>query len=233
MSTFVIGDIHGRAPAFDDVLEKAAFNNEKDTLIVLGDIVDGYPWTKDCIDKLLTIKNLIPIRGNHDYPWFYNWCNTGEELPIWVHQGGYATMRSYDFDYKSVPEEHIKLIESARVYYIDEKNNIYCHGGFNPKVPIEKQTAEFIMWDRTLCQYAHDMFINKINVNIKPYNRVFLGHTSTGFYDKRKYVPQIYGNVIMLDTGAGDMGKLSIMNVDTLEYYQSNKTGGFLWRRTY
>jgi len=27
----------------------------------------------------------------------------------------------------------------------------------------------------------------------------------------------------MLDTGGGDIGKLTIMNVDTLEWWQSNK----------
>ena len=223
MKTYAIADIHGRAPALSDVLIESNFNKSKDTLICLGDIVDGYPWTKDCFDILLGIKNLIFILGNHEV-WALNWFLTGEELPIWVHQGGLATMSSYDFDYHNVPQSHIDLIKNAHTYYIDNKNNIYCHGGFNPKVPVEKQTQEFITWDRTLCKYAHDH-----KPIIKPYNHVFLGHTSTGFFDNRAFLPQFYGNVIMLDTGAGDIGKLTIMDVDSLGYWQSDETGGFRW----
>jgi serine/threonine protein phosphatase 1 len=218
---FALGDPHGRAPALIDVLEKSNFNKDKDTLIVLGDIVDGYPWTRECFDILLTIKNKIIVAGNHDTPWALNWFINGIELPVWVHQGGYATMRSYDFNYHNVPQEHIDLIKNAHPYYIDTQNNIYVHGGFNPKIPITNQTQEFITWDRTLCKYAHDRWIQKNPVTITPYNHVFLGHTSTMFFHSTR--PLIMGNVIMLDTGGGDIGKLTIMNVETLEYWQSDR----------
>ena len=215
-----VGDIHGRAPALTDVLVKSNFDKDRDTLIVLGDIVDGYPFTKECFDILLTIKNKIITIGNHDL-WSLNWFLTGQELPVWVHQGGYATMRSYDFDHRNVPAEHINLIKNALTYYMDPQNNIYCHGGFNPKVDIDNQTREFITWDRTLCKYAHDRWIQKNPVTITPYNHVFLGHTSTMFFHSKK--PLIMGNVIMLDTGGGDVGRLTIMNVETLEFWQSEK----------
>ena len=81
---------------------------------------------------------------------------TGEELPVWVHQGGRATMRSYDFNWKSVPSSHVFMMENALPYYIDDKRNIFVHGGFNPNVPIENQTLHDITWDRALIQYAQD-----------------------------------------------------------------------------
>ena len=220
MSQYVLGDLHGRAPALIDILYKSNFDKNKDTLIVLGDIVDGYPWAHECFDILLTIKNKIICLGNH-CSWFYNWTQTGQEPPVWVHQGGYATMRSYDFDYHNVPQSHINLIKNAHTYYIDSKNNIYCHGGFNPKFPITSQTREFITWDRTLCKYVHDRWIQKNPARIEPYNHVFLGHTSTMIFHSTR--PLIMGNVIMMDTGGGDIGKLSIMNTETLEWWQSDK----------
>ncbi len=220
MTYYTLGDIHGRAPALIDVLDKSNFNKDKDTLIVLGDIVDGYLWTRKCFDILLTIKNKIIVAGNHDL-WALNWFQTGQELPVWVHQGGYATMRSYDFNHHNVPQEHIDLIKNAHTYYIDPRNNIYCHGGFNPKVDISNQTQEFITWDRTLCKYAHDRWIQKNPVFVQPYNHVFLGHTTTMFFHSTR--PLIMGNVIMMDTGGGDVGKLSMMNVETLEWWQSDK----------
>ena len=220
MTSYAIGDIHGRAPALIEVLDKCDFNNSTDSLIVLGDIVDGYPWVRECFDILDTIKNKTICFANHDR-WFLDWCKTGQELPVWVHQGGYNTLRSYDFDNKNVPESHIKMIETSKTYHIDSHNNFYCHGGFNPKVPIENQEDDFILWDRTLCKYAHDRWIQKNPVKIEPYNRVFLGHTSTMFFHSTR--PLIMGNVVMLDTGGGDVGKLTIMNTETLEYWQSEK----------
>jgi len=217
---FVIGDLHGRAPALIEVLDKCNFNNDHDTLIVLGDIVDGYPWVKECFDILDGIKNKVICTGNHDQ-WALNWCKTGQELPVWVHQGGYATLRSYDFDNRNVPESHVKMIETSKIYHVDDKKNLYCHGGFNARVPIENQEDEFILWDRTLCKYAYNRWIQKNPVNIEPYKKIFVGHTSTMLFHSSR--PLIMGNVVMLDTGGGDIGKLTIMNVDTLEWWQSNK----------
>jgi serine/threonine protein phosphatase 1 len=220
MTTYALGDVHGRAPALIEVLDKSNFNDATDTLIVLGDIVDGYPWIRECFDILDGIKNKVICSGNHDL-WWLNWCNTSKELPVWVHQGGYATLRSYDFDNKNVPESHVKMIENAKIYHVDSQHNLYCHGGFNARAPIENQDDEFIMWDRTLCKYAHDRWIQKNPVDIKPYKKIFIGHTSTMFFHSTR--PLIMGNVVMLDTGGGDVGKLTIMNVDTLEYWQSEK----------
>jgi serine/threonine protein phosphatase 1 len=181
---------------------------------------NGIVW---CIETPLTnfmvrYKGTCYFTGNS---WAFNWMTTGQELPVWVHQGGYATLRSYDFDNKNVPESHVKTIETSKIYHIDSQNNFYCHGGFNPKVPIEQQTPDFILWDRTLCKYAHNRWLQKNPAIIEPYNRIFLGHTSTMFFHSTR--PLIMGNVVMMDTGGGDIGKLTIMNVDTLEWWQSEK----------
>jgi serine/threonine protein phosphatase 1 len=201
-------------------LDKCNFDNDHDTLISLGDIVDGYPWTRECFDILDGIKNKVICNGNHDR-WWLNWCKTGQELPVWVHQGGYATLRSYDFDNRNVPESHVKMIETSKIYHIDDNKNLYCHGGFNARVPIENQEDEFILWDRTLCKYAYNRWIQKNPVDIEPYKKIFVGHTSTMFFHSTR--PLIMGNVVMMDTGGGDIGKLTIMNTETLEWWQSEK----------
>ena len=66
MRTLVIGDIHGANRALKQVLSLSNFDNEKDTLISLGDIADGWGEVPECVDTLLGIKNLVAIRGNHD-----------------------------------------------------------------------------------------------------------------------------------------------------------------------
>lgn len=65
----VMGDVHGAYKALVQCLERSGFDYEKDTLIQLGDIVDGYPDSYECVEELLKIENLIAIKGNHD-GWF-------------------------------------------------------------------------------------------------------------------------------------------------------------------
>ena len=229
MTVYAIGDIHGRASAFEEVLEKCNFNREKDTLISLGDICDGGRETKQCFEILETIPNKIITKSNHDI-WAMDWMTTGKEFPGWVHQGGYATMESYGFDRDNVPHTHIEMLLTARPYYIDSLNNLYVHGGIDRDLPIEKQTVDFITWDRDLVKYAFK-HSQRQNFRVKPYNHIFVGHTTTQFFKSES--PRILGNVIMLDTGAGHLGKLSIMDIETLDYWQSGKQGSCINKKFY
>lgn len=212
MTTFVVGDIHGRAKALEEVFLKSGFDKTTDTLIVLGDIVDGGLETARVFDILETVEKRIIITGNHD-EWWLKWAQCGLELPIWVHQGGYASMRSYDFKWMNVPKSHRLMIEKSRYYYIN-KNRVFVHGGFNPKIPIYHNTTEFLTWDRTLIDYAKEHIIDQ-------FDEVFIGHTTTQLFKTNKPV-QLH-NLWMLDTGAGWNGKLTIMDIDTKEYWQSKE----------
>jgi serine/threonine protein phosphatase 1 len=215
VKTYCIGDVHGRYEALRQLLTETPFNLDTDRLITLGDLVDGGRKTRQCIDLLLTVLNRIDIRGNHDYPWFYDWITKGIEVPVWTHQGGLATMESYDFDWKSVPRAHKKLIENMLPYFVDEKNNLYVHGGFNPRAPIENQKPEFLTWDRTLIKYARSHIIKK-------YNHVFVGHTTTQMIDRAVTTPITMHNLTMMDCGGGYIGRLALMDVDTHEYWVSD-----------
>ena len=67
MRTLVIGDIHGGLRALHQIMERANVT-KKDTLIFLGDYVDGWsqsPQVLDFIIDLKTKQNCICIRGNH------------------------------------------------------------------------------------------------------------------------------------------------------------------------
>lgn len=66
MERFVTGDVHGNYKALLQCLERSGFNKEKDQLIQLGDVVDGFSEVYECVEELLSIKNLIALKGNHD-----------------------------------------------------------------------------------------------------------------------------------------------------------------------
>ncbi len=226
MKTFVIGDIHGAHKALVQCLERSGFDKENDTLITLGDIVDGWPEVKESVDELLTIKNLIGVIGNHDV-WFLAWYKTGYAEPIWTSQGGLATLDSYD----GLPGNaayHVKqYFNKCLPYYIDDKNNVFVHGGFDWHKPLDEQHSDVLTWDRHMNNVA---IYWKIQGNKEDkfgdYNTVFVGHTTTQYSPSWKHEgstePFIYSNFVNLDTGGGWSGKLTIMDVDTKEFWQSD-----------
>ena len=66
--TLVIGDIHGGLRALHQIFDRANVSKE-DTLIFLGDYVDGWSESPQTIDFLINLgkkQNCIFIRGNHD-----------------------------------------------------------------------------------------------------------------------------------------------------------------------
>jgi serine/threonine protein phosphatase 1 len=213
VKTYVIGDIHGRFSALKHLLTKTPFDIDKDRLITLGDICDGGRKTKECYNLLLTVPNRVDVIGNHDR-WFLEWINGGTEKPLWTTQGGFNTLESYGFDRKNVPYAHKEFIEKSLPYFVDKKKNLYVHGGFNPKVPIKNQKLEFLIWDRTILKYARTH-------TIKGYKHVFVGHTTTQMIDKTVTTPITMHNLTMCDCGGGYVGRLALVDVDTLDYWVS------------
>ena len=63
---YAISDLHGCYDKYVRMLEKINFN-DSDTLYILGDIVDrGSDGIKILLD-IYNRKNVIALRGNHDY----------------------------------------------------------------------------------------------------------------------------------------------------------------------
>lgn len=219
--TLVIGDIHGNHMGLVDVLKKCNFDNKKDTLISLGDVCDGGCRAKQCIDLLLGVDHFINVLGNHD-TWALNWMKTGDELPVWWHQGGMRTAESYEFDHENVPNKHVKFLEEMLPYYIDDQNRIFVHGGFIPNKSIFTQSVDILTWDRDLmCDYAPKM-------EIPGFKHVFVGHTTTQHFGRDHTIPDCmvpltFHNLTAMDTGGGWNGRLSILDVNTFEFWQTEK----------
>jgi len=205
------GDIHGRIEALKEVLQLSNFDYDNDKLILLGDIADGGYNTYEVVEELLKIKNIIFVIGNHDV-WFMDYMKSGWNGDIWQRQGGKNTVQSYaKFNY-NIPVTHQEFFNKGVFYYM-ENNKVFVHGGFDPRYPLEQQTKEMLTWDRSLIERCRNGLI------LKDYDRVFVGHTTTETYGFD--TPIGFGKIVMVDTGAGWTGKLTIMDVDTEQYWQS------------
>ena len=216
MRTFAIGDIHGAYKAMMQCFERSKFDYKKDRLIVMGDVCDGYPDVRQCIDELLKLKHCNLIIGNHDM-WALDWALRGDKPEIWTKQGGDRTMASYNGG--PMPQTHIDFLKSGHLW-LEVGNKLFVHAGFVPDLPLEQNSAQVLVWDRDLLKDAWEAANYRREAQITKYDDIFIGHTTTELY--RTLQPIHVCNVWDLDTGAGWSGKLTIMDVDSKEYWQSD-----------
>ncbi len=218
----VMGDIHGNLHAFDQCMVRSGFDYEHDLLIQLGDVSDRFPDTARIVERLLTIKHLIALRGNHDL-WTNQWILSGIIEPSWLANGGQATIDSYEKSDLS-PFDHKEFFSLTQInYHIDTNNRIFVHGGFrNSKGPVYDPNETDCLWDRSLWNEA----IIGQKISRKPeiltgFEEIYIGHTPTLNWLETE--PMNIFNVWNLDTGAGHPGgRLTIMDVDSKEFWQSD-----------
>jgi serine/threonine protein phosphatase 1 len=210
--TFVVGDIHGAHKALLQCLERAKFDYQNDHLISLGDVCDGWPDTRACIDELIKVNHLTYIFGNHDM-WTLEWMQTGDTDDIWLKQGGEATIKSYA---SGIPIEHVQFLDDALPYYV-ENDKLFVHAGFDPKTPIDVQGLDIFLWDRELARIALEFFQKNMTTKLTSYGEVYVGHTVVP-----SSRPLSSCGLWLMDTGAGWSGPLSIMNIQTKEIFQSD-----------
>ncbi|MBF0569841.1 MAG: metallophosphoesterase [Candidatus Omnitrophica bacterium] len=215
MRTFVIGDIHAQYKALIGCLKACSFDYETDRLIALGDVCDRGGMTRECIDELLKIKNCIYILGNHD-AWALDWATLGKINQTWIEQGGERTILSYGA--AKMAKEHVEFLSHARLWF-EEGDRLFVHGGFLPGTPLDKTPKDIFIWDRSLLEKAIAMNEESPFFRLGGYDEVFLGHTPLLFIGKHQ--PQKFCNIWAMDTGAGYGRMLSIMDVETKQFWQT------------
>lgn len=229
MRTFAIGDIHGGLKALLQVLNQLEVT-EKDTLIFMGDYVDGWSESAQVIDFLLNLSkkiNCIFIKGNHDV-WCENWLEDQNDVnPSWFMHGGKETIESYSGFTSAEKKKHLLFFNNMKMYYLDAENRLFLHAGFTSMHGVTKETyTHKFCTDRTLWEMALVMD-KKINLNhalfpkrLKHYKEIYIGHTPTTNFGETNPMNAI--NIWNIDTGAAFKGKVTGINIDTKAYFQSD-----------
>ena len=121
---------------------------------------------------------------------------------------------------------HIEFFNQMVNYYVDKKNRLFVHAGFtNQHGPEQEYHDTGFYWDRTLWEMALSL-----DKNIKPddinypkrlrlFDEIFIGHTPVTRINED--VPVKKANIWNVDTGAAFMGKLSAIDVNSKEIWQS------------
>ncbi len=228
MRKLVIGDIHSGLRALKQVLERAKVQKE-DRLIFLGDYVDAWSEAVETVDYLIDLKkthNCILIRGNHD-ELCKDWLTTGKDNPQWLAHGGMATKKSYQKADQQKIDAHLEFYDSLENYFLDKDKRLYLHAGFTNLKGVEfEYFQQYFYWDRTLWELARavnpqlrrgdDYF----PMRLTHYNEIFIGHTPLSKIGTA--IPANGANVWNVDTGAAFKGPLTLMDVETKEFWQSD-----------
>jgi len=228
LRTVVIGDIHGGLKALKQLLARAARGPDT-RYIFIGDYVDGWSESAELISFLISFSeknNCIFIRGNHD-ELLYRYLKHGESNPMWLGEGGESSIKSYSGISEKTRKKHLDFFESLVNFHIDSQNRLFVHAGFfNLRGPGHEYYPNLVYWDRTLWETACalDPALPKDDLRypkrLKLFKEIYIGHTPVSRVGSDK--PVGFANVWNVDTGAAYKGKLSMIDTDTKEIWQSD-----------
>ena len=225
--TYVIGDIHGAYRALEQAMQRAA-PRRGDRLIFLGDYVDGWSQSRQVIEYLMELESVFDcvfIRGNHD-AWCEEWLAGLGAARDWLFHGGVSTVASYKGITPGDLSRHLDFFGRMRPYY-EQDGRLFIHAGFaSMHGPAAEHYASNYFWDRTLWETAL-----AVDDRIPPdslvyprrlllYKEIYIGHTPTTNYGYD--VPMQRCNVWNIDTGAAFTGRVSMIDIGTKKFVQSD-----------
>ena len=208
--TFAIGDIHGCHIALEVLLAHIE-PTAADTIVVLGDVVDRGPGSKQAVDQLLQLQQtckLVFIMGNHE-EMMLEAVAGGPADQDWLVFGGRETMESYGNRYDLIPQTHLEFLQ-AGINFWETDSDIFIHANLEPGVELPEQTAEWLRWTRlTGFEYPHPSG-----------KRVLCGHST-----QRSGLPLIDDGWVCLDTWVYGDGWLTCLDVDNDVLHQTRQDG--------
>ncbi len=210
---YAIGDIHGRIDLLgelhDRILDDGKGYPGRRVIVYLGDYIDRGPHSPAVLDavrrKPLNGFEHVCLKGNHEDHLLKFLDDPGDEIGIWLRNGGGETMVSYGVDAgpgrpaeavrddlaRALPPEHLSFMRTLPVYH-DEGGYRFVHAGLRPGVPLSEQSDHDMIWIR-------DEFLD----HPEPFEkRVVHGHTIC-------LAPEVSAVRIGIDTGAYMTGVLT------------------------
>jgi len=217
-----IGDIHGHyreLMRLMQVLGDAGMQPQRDTIVFLGDYVDGGPETRQVVEQLIAWQRAHPhwvfLKGNHEDMMLDALVANSRKYGFWDHwwgQGGRETAQSYlpagTSDYERaimqpaefIPPRHLDWLHGLPVTH-EQDGYVFVHAGLLPGLPLGWQSANDLLWIREGFIFSDADFDGK---------RIVFGHTPFA-------EPLVMPNKIGIDTLFHSWGKLTAAELDTID----------------
>jgi len=247
--TFAIGDVHGDSGQLRALMAQLPELTADDTLLFLGDYVDRGPDSAGVLDYVrhtlpaTTPARLVTLRGNHEDAWLKIVSQGWLAYVIVSSNGCLSTMRSFvggpPPDETSIPPkaEFEALMRGSFLpadvvdwmrqlpYWYEDEHALYVHAGL-PMVdgdwvhPSQAKDPSVLVWTRD------ERFFRDYEGKL-----VVCGHTPTKTLppELSSYTPKdptdtwAHGGVIAIDTGCGQGGFLTALELPALRVYESRR----------
>ena len=205
---YAIGDIHGCYDQLLTLMEKIPIDFKRDTLVFMGDYIDRGTQSVEVVDYLIKLKKRVPgiifLKGNHED--MLEKYLDGTDRFTYLLNGGQQTLDSYlsksaQIGTHPIPLEHMAFFKSLRLIY-ETEDYIFVHAGLRPKVSLESQDTEDLLWIRDKFLYTRYDFSKT----------VIFGHTPLG-------EPLVESNKVGIDTGAVYGNALTCVQLPDLKFY--------------
>lgn len=169
MRYVAISDIHGEYDKLTRLMNKLSSQGvdfDNDTLVFLGDYIDGGPDTKIVVSGLQILQNLYPhwvmLKGNHEDMLanaYFERGAYGNDFLMWYLQGGMETHNSYrepdnfvSFSdlitvKKDIPEGVVRWLDQLPLFY-DTPHFFFVHAGVTPGQPAHEVSDYEALWAR-------------------------------------------------------------------------------------
>lgn len=186
MSTYAISDVHGCFDELQELLKLIKFSS-KDTLYILGDLIDRGPANDKCVKWMAEAdSNIVYLLGNHELMMMAsmnddlsNFLQNPTKRGIWCKHGGMNTFKQCK---KHCSRKTMKAfqnkIENAKVLAspnVGEIPPVLIHAGLKPPDTSDKDNAWMYQDENALLWGSKDWHVDS---QIPPFDVVF-GHTPT------------------------------------------------------
>jgi serine/threonine protein phosphatase 1 len=210
--TIAIGDIHGCADTFFNLLDKLAIT-EQDEIYILGDFIDRGPNPKRVVHTIMALMqngfNVKVLRGNHEQMFM------DSELGFtyftqWIQNGGEQTLSSFGVDFFNELDSVYQLFFTETVTHVVTDKYIFVHAGLDFSNDNIFENQEAMLWIR-----GNESYTDKIGNK-----KLVHGHTPIDL----NYLLHQKGNIINIDGGcylfheSETKGYLVALILDSMEY---------------
>ncbi len=244
--TFAVGDIHGETTHLFKVMSCLPKLTEEDTLVFLGDYIDRGPNSAQVVDYVRKLQGslkakVVTLRGNHEDAWLRVVERGWNAFVAPPGNGCLAAMRSYTGgppaqedelptaderplleSGKFFPPEVVAWFRSLPFWYEDE-HAIYVHAGL-PRGDDGFLHPSAVAEPLALLWLRDENFFRNYRGKL-----VVFGHTRTEYLppELSGYTPEdptdlwAGENVVGIDTGCGNGGFLTALELPALNVYES------------
>lgn len=223
---YVMSDIHGNEKRFNDILKQIKFS-KKDTLYILGDVVDRGEAGIRILRRIMKTPNMKMLLGNHEYMMLNALYYIEETAPalfynmrLWYSNGGQFTHNQFKNYTKAVRQEILEFIgELPLKIEIDVNGNQYIlvHAGIidNYRHTNDKfrNSTEYAVWTR-----------NADTTEVPKGKTLIFGHTPTWDFQEDETVKICkWDDRIGIDCGCpyANIGRLACLRLDDMREFYS------------